>query len=81
MYAIRSYYVFDEVEKLTPFATTSNILMMNGYDQEMVPDDIQPYIKNNGLDTDKIKVVQSNPEDYLDSVLKENPKLNRNNFV
>jgi len=68
--------IFDEVEKLTPFATTSNILMMNGYDQEMVPDDIQPYIKNNGLDTDKIKVVQSNPEDYLDSVLKENPKLN-----
>ncbi len=55
--------------------TTKNVLMMNGYDQEMVPDDIQPYIKNGGLDTDEIQVVQSNPEQYLGSVLAENPEL------
>ena len=30
-----------EVEKLKPFAGTSHLLMMNGYDQEMIPDDIQ----------------------------------------
>ena len=35
--------IYDEVNKLSPFATTSHILLMNGYDQEMIPDDIQPY--------------------------------------
>ncbi|MCK5201992.1 MAG: hypothetical protein KAR21_26745, partial [Spirochaetales bacterium] len=35
--------VYAEVTKLKPFTTTENILLMNGYDQEMVPDDIQPF--------------------------------------
>ncbi len=67
--------IFDEVEKLKDFTTSSNILMMNGYDQEMVPDDIQPYIKNGGLDSENIKVTQSNPERFLQSVLDESPEL------
>ena len=67
--------IFDEVDKLEDFMSTSNVLMMNGYDQEMVPDDIQPYIKNGGLDTDRIKVTQSNPEAFLQSVLDEKPEL------
>lgn len=67
--------IFDEVDKLKDFMTTKNVLMMNGYDQEMVPDDIQPYIKNGGLDTEEISVVQSNPEQYLESVLAEKPEL------
>jgi alpha-mannosidase len=67
--------IYAEVDKLKDFMTTKNILMMNGYDQEMVPDDIQPYIKNGGLDSEDIEVVQSNPESYLESVLAENPDL------
>ncbi len=67
--------IFDEVDKLKDFMTTKNVLMMNGYDQEMVPDDIQPYIKNGGLDSSEITVVQSNPEKYLKSVIDEKPEL------
>lgn len=67
--------IYDEVDKLQDFMTTSNMLMMNGYDQEMVPDDIQPYIKTKELDTEHIKVTQSNPERYLASVLEEEPDL------
>jgi alpha-mannosidase len=67
--------IFDEVDKLEDFMTSTNVLMMNGYDQEMVPDDIQPKIKNGGIDTDRIKVTQSNPERYLKSVLDEDPDL------
>lgn len=68
--------VLDEVKKLAPFATTSHVLLMNGYDQEMVPDDIQPYIKNGKMDTDEYKIIQSNPEKYINDVMSENPKLN-----
>lgn len=64
-----------EVEKLKTFSSTSNILMMNGYDQEIVPDDIQPYIRSGELNSEDIIVEQSNPEDYMDSIRKENPKL------
>lgn len=67
--------VYDELEKLKPFMTTSNILLMNGYDQEMVPDDIQPYIKNGGIDSEGMKVIQSNPEKFIASVMSENPEL------
>lgn len=67
--------IYDEVDKLKDFATTNNILMMNGYDQEMIPDDIQPFIKNGRLDTEYIHVTQSNPEKYLESVLAREPDL------
>ncbi len=67
--------VIDEVDKLKPFATTSNILLMNGYDQEMIPDDLQPYLKEKILDSEEMVVFQSNPEDYMDAVLSENPDL------
>lgn len=67
--------VYDELEKLKPFMTTSHILLMNGYDQEMVPDDIQPYIKNGGIDSEGMKVIQSNPEKFISSVMSENPQL------
>lgn len=68
--------VYDEVKKLAPFATTSHVLLMNGYDQEMVPDDIQPYISNGKMDTDEYTIIQSNPEKYISDVMSENPKLN-----
>lgn len=67
--------IIDEVEKLQDFMTTKNVLLMNGYDQEMVPDDIQPYLKTGAMNTEDITVVQSNPTQYLNSVLAEKPDL------
>ncbi len=67
--------VDSEVEKLKPFMVSSNILMMNGYDQEIVPDDIQPYIRSGILNDEEKVVTQSNPEEYLQCVLAENPSL------
>jgi len=67
--------VYDEFKKLEPFATTSNILLMNGYDQEMNPDNIQPYIKNGKMDTDTLRIIQSNPEKFISDVMSENPVL------
>ena len=64
-----------EVEKLKPFATTSNLLMMNGYDQEMVPDDIQPYLKKNELDGEDYKTIQNDPDSYIKAIRDENPRL------
>jgi mannosylglycerate hydrolase len=65
--------VFAEVNKLKPFTTTRNILLMNGYDQEMVPDDIQPFIKNGQMDSEDLSVFQSSPEKFLDDVMEEKP--------
>ncbi len=67
--------VYDEVNKLTPFATTSHILLMNGYDQEMIPDDIQPYISDGKMDTEEFKIIQSNPVKYIRDVMREKPEL------
>lgn len=67
----------NEVEKLKPFATTSNLLMMNGYDQEMVPDDIQPFIRTGQLDGKDFTTVQTDPDSYLEAVRSENPVLQK----
>jgi len=67
--------VLAEVIKLKPFTTTKNILLMNGYDQEMVPDDIQPFIKAGKMDSEDLTVFQSSPEKYLDDVMEEKPSL------
>lgn len=67
--------VYDEVKKLTPFSTTSHILLMNGYDQEMIPDDIQPYISNGRMDTEEFRIIQSNPVKYIRDVMSETPNL------
>lgn len=61
----------NEAEKIAPFATTSNVLLMNGYDQEMNPDDILPYIKEGKADFGEFVVKQSNPDEYMEAVIKE----------
>lgn len=58
-----------EVEKIAPFATTENILLMNGYDQEMEPDDILPHIRDGKADFDGFQVCQSTPDRYMDALL------------
>ncbi|MFZ5967485.1 MAG: alpha-mannosidase [Bacillota bacterium] len=73
---IMKHRIYDEVEKLRPFAMTPNVLLMNGYDQEMIPDDLLPYIKNGQLDSEEVKIVQSNPERYMDELIQHKPELN-----
>lgn len=61
----------NEAEKIEPFAATGNVLLMNGYDQEMNPDDILPYIREGKADFGDFKVIQSTPDEYMDAVRKE----------
>ena len=62
-----------EIDKLKPFATTSNILLMNGYDQEMSPDDILPHIRSARIEG--LKLRQSIPDEFFEAVRKEKPAL------
>lgn len=63
----------NEVKKIYPFATTSNVLLMNGYDQEMTPDDFLPEL--NKLSFPDIQVKQSTPEEYIEVIRKKSPRL------
>ncbi len=65
----------EEVDKLAPFATTPNVLLMNGYDQELAPDDILPLIDKGAMDFDGVRVVQSTPGEYLAAVTRHAPAL------
>lgn len=63
----------NEVRKIYPFATTSNVLLMNGYDQEMVPDEFLSDLKK--ISYADIRVKQSIPEEYIEAIKKNSPKL------
>jgi len=63
----------NEVRKIYPFATTPNILLMNGYDQEMIPDEFLSDLKK--ISYTDIKVKQSIPEEYIEAIKKSSPKL------
>jgi len=65
----------DTYKRLLPFATTDNMLLLNGYDQEIQPDDVLKMIKNGRKDTNNYKLIQSNPIEYLDNILAENPDM------
>ncbi len=67
--------ILGEVEKLAPFASTSNILLMNGYDQEMQPDDILPALRHELANLNGIRVIQSTPEEYLAAIQQSRPRL------
>ena len=60
--------IISEADKIESFAQTDNLLLMNGYDQEMEPDDILPYVKAGKADTEKYEVMQSTPDEYFDAV-------------
>ncbi len=64
-----------EVTKLSPFATTPNILLMNGYDQEIEPDDVLPPLASGEFNFDRLNAVQSTPEEYLAAIARTNPSL------
>lgn len=62
-------------ERLLPFASTENILVLNGYDQEIEPDDVLSVMRNGSRNTEDYALIQSNPEQYVKAVLEENPAL------
>lgn len=61
--------IISEADKITDFAQTDNVLLMNGYDQEMEPDDILPYIRDGHMDTEQYRICQSTPDEYMDAVI------------
>ena len=63
----------NEVRKIYPFATTPNVLLMNGYDQEMTPDEFLSELGK--LFCSDIEIKQSTPEEYIEAVEKSSPKL------
>jgi len=67
--------IIKEVEKIKPFASTSNILLMNGYDQEIVPDNILPYIR--AISKKGFDVKQSTPEELITAVKDSKPRLKK----
>jgi mannosylglycerate hydrolase len=65
----------NETRKLTRFATTDNVLLMNGYDQEMVPDDILPLLERFNANSNGMQLIQTTPNKYLEAIQKDNPSL------
>lgn len=61
--------IINEADKIVNFAQSAHVLLMNGYDQEMEPDDILPYIREGRADTDQYQVCQSIPDEYMDAVI------------
>lgn len=68
--------VISEAKALLPFATTPNVLLMNGYEQVPWPDDVLPIIEevNQALNGD-MTCLQSTPPDYLEAVNRFTPRL------
>ena len=58
-------------EKLRPYLSSRNVLFMNGYDQEMEPEAIAPLLRQ----YPNLPLYISNPEDYMNAVLAEQPEL------
>jgi mannosylglycerate hydrolase len=65
----------NETQKLSVFATTDNVLLMNGYDQEMVPDDILPLLERFNANSNGMQLIQTTPNKYLEAIQKDNPSL------
>ncbi len=68
--------VVTEALALRPFATTPNVLLMNGYEQVPWPDDVLPIIDEvNRAAGGRFRCVQSTPEEYLAAVRAAKPDL------
>jgi len=67
--------IADEVRKMAPFNSTDHVLLMNGYDQDIEPDDVMKVIGGGRADTEEYRVVQSSPGEFLDAVLSGKPEL------
>ncbi len=68
--------ILAEVKALRPFATTPNVLLMNGYEQVPWPDDVLPIIDEfNRSIKDDIICTQSTPTEYIETIRGFNPQL------
>lgn len=65
--------ISNEARKLGPFLGTRHLLLMNGYDQEMVPDDILPLLRSYRSDAYTLR--QSSPQEYLEALERDHPAL------
>lgn len=65
--------IVSEVKKLIPFSIASNIILMNGYDQQIIPDNPLLYIKN--IKRSDIYVKQSEPGEVINAVKNFKSKL------
>lgn len=73
---IATQRILSEARALRPFATTPNVLLMNGYEQVPWPDDVLPIINQvNHLAEGKFTCVQSTPPDYLAAIRQARPDL------
>lgn len=75
MPAIAKKRVTDEIARMDCFNTTSHVLLMDGYDQDLEPDDVMPVLRRMNAEQNDFTVQQSTPEEYLDAVLAEKPDL------
>lgn len=68
--------ILSEAAALRFFASTPNVLLMNGYEQVPWPDDVLPIIEEfNKRGDESITCVQSTPTEYLEAVRQFNPDL------
>lgn len=73
---IATQRILSEAGALRPFATTANVLLMNGYEQVPWPDDVLPLIDEvNRAAGGKFTCVQSTPPEYLAAVRQARPEL------
>ncbi|MFQ6116863.1 MAG: glycoside hydrolase family 38 C-terminal domain-containing protein [Candidatus Bipolaricaulia bacterium] len=64
--------VISQARKLRPFASTPNVLLMNGYEQDPGPDDVLPIIEEVNRE---VRCVQGLPSEYLEAIRSFNPEL------
>lgn len=67
--------VIAETKKLIPFASTPNVLLMNGYEQDPGPDNVLPIIEQVNQESKNMRVIQSTPPEYLEAIREFNPEL------
>lgn len=68
--------ILSEALALRPFATTPNVLLMNGYEQVPWPDDVLPIVEAvNQAGADRFRCVQSTPPEYIAAIRQAQPEL------
>jgi len=68
-----------EIEKLTPLCVAPHIPLFNGFEQDVVIDDVQPILRRIGAKDKPYALRQTNPDEYLDIIRPalEGKKLSR----
>ncbi len=61
---------------LRPVASTTNVLLMNGYEQVPFPDDVLPMVKEfNETQQGHLRLHQSTPEEFISAIKAEDPQI------